>query len=145
MPLKKGNKLGNRFSKTNQPSKNGRKPSRMNLLFSAFKVEDETRSVGKEDIFKLMAYILGCTKGEIETMLRNPELPFSVACQIRAIITDVQNGKTDTIDRIFDRVYGKATTPMELTGAKGVQLIPDEAMSRRDFEKLLSDLKCGAK
>jgi len=136
----KGNNQGNRFTRDKQPKNPGRKPSRFEQLVAAFRLEDTTRQISKADVLRLMAYLLSCTKTEIEVMLRNPELPFAIVGQIRAMITDVQNGKTDTIDKIFDRVYGKATTPMEITGAGGSPLIPDKPMSRKDYVKLLNDM-----
>lgn len=144
MAAKKGNKTGRQFSKTHQPAKQGRKPTRMSEFIKAFKMDDESRAISKEDAVKLLTHLLSCSKPQLEIMARNPDLPVAIVCQIKAIITDMANGVTSTVDRIFDRVWGKATTPIEMTGANGTQLIPDRPMSRKDYEKLLNDLKCGA-
>jgi hypothetical protein len=143
MTLQKGHKTGNRLSATNQPKRNGRKPSHVKQLVKALHIDDATQDISTEDIYKLMGYLLVATKSKIEIMLRHPDLPFLIVNQIRAMVMDFQNGKTDTVDKILDRLYGKAQQKTELTGAGGSQLIPDRPMSRKDYEKLLNDLKCG--
>jgi hypothetical protein len=142
--FEKGNKIGPRFSKTNQPKNPGRKPSRINQLIRTLKVEDEEEKLSKEDAAKLLGYILGCTKTQIEAMLRNPDVPFAITCQIRGMITDAQNGSTKTINEIMDRIWGKSLQPIEMTGPAGIPLIPDTPMSRKEYEELLNKMTCGA-
>lgn len=141
--MQKGNKSGRKFSKDNQPTKNGRKPSRIKQLIASFKVDAEHESMSREDAFKIYGYLLSCTKTQIETILRSPDLPFAIVLQIRAMFEDAKNGRADTVDKIFDRIYGKANQPMEITGAGGTPLIPNKPMTRKGFEKLLEDMKCG--
>lgn len=116
----------------------------MTEFIKAFSIEDPKRTISREDAFKLMGHLLSCNKAELETMARNPDLPISIVCQIKAIVTDMSLGKTDTVDKIFDRLYGKSTQPMELTGAQGTPLIPDKPMTRKEYESLLNKMKCGA-
>lgn len=142
--FKPGNKLGRLFTTVNQPRSRGRKPSRINQFIKAFSLDDPDRRISKEDAYKLMAHILSCSKAELETMARNPDLPISIVSQIKAIITELSLGKTDTVDKIFDRLYGKSTQPMELTGSQGTTLIPGEPMTRKEYETLLASMKGGA-
>lgn len=99
----------------------------------------------KEDAQKLQRYLYFCSKAELEKMSRNSDLPIAIVAQIKAIITELALGKTDQIDRIYERLFGKATQPMELTGANGTPLIPKEPMSRKDFENLITELTCEKK
>ena len=144
MPAPKGNKNGKRFSATRQPKNPGRKPSRMNEFIKAFNLEDESRQISREDATKLLVHLLGCNKAQLELMARNQDLPVSIVCQILAIVDDIANKKTDTVDKIADRLYGKSMQPLELTGAQGSPLIPTAPMSRKGYEALLNKLKCGA-
>jgi len=141
--FEKGNKKGNRFSKTNKPKHPGRKPTRMNEFIKAFEMDDESRAISKEDAYRLMTHLLSCSKSQLEAMARNPDLPIAILTQIKAIITDLADGNTSTVDRLFDRLYGKSMQPMEITGAKGIPLIPDKPMSRKAYEQLLIKLQCG--
>jgi len=141
--LEKGNKKGNRFSKSNQPKHPGRKPNRMNDLVKAFQMDDDTRAISKEDSYRLLTHLLSCSKSQLEAMARNPDLPIAILTQIKAIITDLADGSTSTVDRLFDRLYGRSMQPMEITGAKGNPIIPDKPMSRKAYEQLLIKLQCG--
>lgn len=116
----------------------------MGEFIKAFNMDDSTRAISREDAYKLMSHLLSCSKTQLEAMARNPDLPISIVCQIKAIVTDMANGKTDTVDKLFDRLYGKSMQPMEITGGEGMPLIPDKPMSRKEYEKLLNRLKCGA-
>lgn len=140
MPLQKGHKIGQRFSTTNQPKKNGRKPTLLKQLTETYNKEGHPQQLSKEDAFRLFAYLLTCTKSEIEALLRNPELPFSIATIIRAMIADLQKGKADTVDRLFDLVYGKGPAPIEFSIKVNGPQIPDKPMSRKDYEALLKEL-----
>lgn len=144
MGAPKGNTNGNRFSEKRQPkNRTGRKPSRMNAFIKQYNLENPEEIISREDANKLLQYILSCNKVQFEALSRNGDLPVSILAQIFSIAEDLKNKKTDTIDRITDRLYGKTTQPMELTGAKGTPLIPSGPMSRKDYEKLLLKLTCG--
>lgn len=60
-----------------------------------------------------------------------------------AILNDMKNGKTATIDRLRERQYGKAVQKVELTGANGSDLLPARTLTveeaRQVFEKLEND------
>lgn len=144
MAAKKGNNTGKRFSKTRQPAKAGRKKTRMNEFIKAFNLEDESRQISREDAIRLHVHLLSCNKAQLELMARNSDLPVSIVCQILAIVDDLQNKKTDTVDKIAASLYGKAVQLIELTGAAGTPLIPSKPMSRKAYETLLIKLKCGA-
>ncbi len=140
MTFPKGHNYGNRFSHNNQPQNSGRKPSRLKILQAIFNSLDENERLSKEDILKLLEYIIICNKAQLETIARNPDLPMIIVNQIKAIVTDLASGKTDTVDKIFDRLYGKATISLEVTGAAGVPLIPDKPMSRKEYETMYEQL-----
>lgn len=119
-----GNKAGQKFSKTNQPARNGRKKTRMNQFIQEWGMDDPKRQISKEDVVKIMSYLITCNKSQLETMIKNPDLPMFAICQIKALISDCQIGKTETVDRIFDRLFGRSMQPVELTGADGKELYP---------------------
>ena len=143
MAAHKGNKTGRQFTSARQPKNPGRKRTRINEFVKAFNLEDESRQISREDANKLLMHLLSCNKTEFEAMSRNADLPISILSQIIAIAEDLKNKKTDTVDKISDRLYGKSVQPMELTGAGGKPLVPSGPMSRKAYEELLTKLKCG--
>lgn len=108
-------------------------------------MDDVTRDISKEDTVRLLRHILNCSKAELELIARNHDLPILILSQIQAIVSEIKNGKTDTVDKLFDRIYGKTPTTMEVTGAQGSPLIPETPMSRQEYQDMLTKLKCGAK
>lgn len=143
MALQKGHKIGNRFSRENQPRNPGRKPSRLNEFSKAFNLIDEDRKISKEDTFKLLEYLLSCSKADIEKMLRNPDLPIAIICQIKAIVDDLSRGKCETVFKLYDRLYGKTIQSMELPTSKEIPNIPKGPFSRLEYMKLLKKLQAG--
>lgn len=143
--FKKGNKSGVLFSNRNQPGNRGRKPTRLNNFLKSIQMEKDFELISKEDAYKLLAMIIFCNRAELEKMTKSAHIPIFMAGIIKAIIVDTANGTIDTVEKVFDRLYGKGNQPIELTGAGGTPLIPTEPMSRKEYERLLSELKCESK
>jgi hypothetical protein len=137
----KGNTRGVKFSATNQPKNPGRKPSRMTEFIKAFDMESPARAISQEDAMKLMTHILFCNRSQLETMIKNSDLPIFLLCLIKGILSDTTNGRTETVERLFDRLFGRSMQPIELTGAKGRPLIPNTPMSRKAYEAMLEELQ----
>jgi len=144
MAAHKGNKHGRQFSASCQPKNKRGSSSRFSQMIKAFQMDDESRTITKDDSYRLMTHLLMASKSQLEAMARNPDLPIAILTQIKAIITDLADGNTSTVDRLFDRLYGRSMQPMEIAGAKGIPLIPDKPMSRKAYEQLLNKLQCGA-
>lgn len=118
MGFEKGNSYGRRFSSENQPRKNGRKPS---LYKQIRKLTGKSvgHEMGREDYYAVTRFLM---EQDVET-LRNLSkgadgraasgVPVWVLNIISAINTDVRYGRTTTLDSLFDRIFGKATQPIE--------------------------------
>lgn len=104
---------GNRFSSTNQPKRNGRKPSLYNLIKNTIKVNDVEAELSKEDYFKLVAFLIERPLKELKEIASNDETPIWIVNIIRAIISDANAGQMRTLDSLFDRMFGKATMEMK--------------------------------
>ena len=133
------NNTGNRFSTDNQPTKNGRKPSMYKYLkeITGVKVEYE---LSKEDYFKMIRFLMEQSKPTLEAILRdannNPDSKTSIwICNIaRAILSDTKNGVTDTVEMLFDRLFGKSMQPVDhTTNGKDINTsIQIEIIDRRE-------------
>ena len=119
--FEKGNKQGNRFTSENQPKRKGRgKLSVLNYIRQTTGKRVDPQS-SKEEILKVIQHIYESSPSELEPLIKdpndphkpNPNTPMWVLNVIAAINTDMRYGRTSTIEMLFDRVFGKATQPIE--------------------------------
>lgn len=118
MGFKKGNKVGNRFSRDNQPKKNGRKPSMLNQIEAltgvTFNVE-----LSEEDIYKVLRWALEQSVKTLKSLMYtdngqiNENTPAFLISIASAIISDIENGRITTVESLFDRLFGKAKQSIE--------------------------------
>ena len=107
-----------RFTKDNQPHNRGRKPKLYKQLKKLI-----GQSVGheleKEDYFNVIRFLMECSPNELERLIKdkngqpNKDTPIWVLNIVSAINSDIRYGRTFTIEMIFDRIFGKATQPIE--------------------------------
>ena len=102
---------GNRFSSTNQPKKNGRKPSLYTQLKEMAKLEGGI-DLSREDFSKITMLLLSKSLKELQTIAKADDTPIWVVNIIRAIVMDAQTGRISTLDSLLDRLFGKATQPL---------------------------------
>lgn len=119
--FEKGNKIGHRFTSDNQPKRKGRgKFSVLSYIRQTTGKKVDPQS-SKEEILKVIQHIYESTPAELEPLMKdpndpsksNPNTPMWVLNVIAAINTDMRYGRTSTIEMLFDRVFGKATQPIE--------------------------------
>lgn len=105
---------GVRFSSTNQPKKNGRKPS----LFKQMKelaLLGSGVELSREDFSKITALLLTKSASELKAMQEAEDTPIWVVNIARAIIKDSNAGRIVTLDSLLDRLFGRATQPTQQT------------------------------
>ena len=119
--FEKGNKQGNRFTSENQPKRKGRgKFSVLSYIRQTTGKKVDPQS-SKEEILKVIQHIYESSPAELEPLMKDPNdptkpnanTPMWVLNVIAAINTDMRYGRTSTIEMLFDRVFGKATQPIE--------------------------------
>ncbi len=115
-----GNKIGesSRFSGTRQPQKRGRKPSLFKKIKALTKKSIDVE-LSKEDFFRVIRWVIEQNDKTLKPLIvgsdgkPNKETPLWLLSIISAIRNDIRQGKTTTIEMIFDRIFGKATQPIE--------------------------------
>ena len=75
--------------------------------------------------------------GEVE---RRTLIPERAGLAI-AVLSDMKNGKTTTLDKLRERQYGKPTQRMEVTGKDGAELIPARTLTKEEAQQLFKDLQ----
>lgn len=102
---------GNRFSSTNQPANRGRKPSLYNHIKKLLGTEAKAE-LSKEDYFKLIQFLLEQPLDNIKKLADSKNTPIWIVGVVRAVVKDANIGRTNTLDSLFDRLFGKASQPL---------------------------------
>lgn len=74
------------------------------------KTDDEEKEVqlSKSDKYRLIERFLELPLGDLKSIARNQSLPVFLVNIASAIAKDIEEGRTVTIDKYFDRFYGRA-------------------------------------
>jgi len=58
-----------------------------------------------------------------------------------SILTDMKNGNTKTLDKLRERVVGRPTQRMEITGRDGADFMPARVLTKKEAKELLDGLE----
>lgn len=58
-----------------------------------------------------------------------------------SILTDMKNGNTKTLDKLRERVIGKPTQRVEVTGRDGSDFMPARVLTKQEAKELLDGLE----
>ena len=103
MGFEKGNKY--RFTSTNQPKKNGRKPH----IYTQIK---DVYNISLEEYRKVIQHLMNCTKDEITALANAKDTPIWIVNLCTALVNDTKRGTTYLLSELTDRLYGK---PKQIT------------------------------
>lgn len=145
--FQKGNKIGNRFTKDNQPQKRGRKPKVYKYLKDTIgeKVGHELEEQDFQDIMqallelppdKLQALVRSKEKDENGKWKPNPNTPAWIQILVSHINSCIRYGKVDALDFVLDRVFGKPRETIEGSIDAQVSKLPAD-LSMLTTEELL--------
>jgi len=124
---------GKRFSKTYKPANTGRRRDYLKEFI-------DDNKVSLNDLKAILENVLGDHSfADLEKILARGQktLPAFVAAYIKGMITDLKKGRTDTVDKMWDRIHGKANQ----TSVLEVYDISDDAKKRMSsiFNSMLKD------
>lgn len=103
MGFEKGNKY--RFTSTNQPKKNGRKPH----IYTQIK---DVYNISLEEYRKVIQHLMNCNKDEITALANAKDTPIWIVNLCTALVNDTKRGTTYLLSELTDRLYGK---PKQIT------------------------------
>jgi len=133
-----------RFEKGQSGNPKGRPRSRVD----GFKVKLMGRSNAKKfygitpfELSEWYETLITLTFSELKALEQNEETPALIKNYIRAIISDMSAGRTTTVDKIVERLYGKAIQRVEHTGADGSDLMPARTLTKDEARELFNDLE----
>lgn len=101
---------------------------------------DLGRRFSRRDTSALLQALLTASESQLQALLANKRLPVAVSAVIRRVLRDAETGDTSTVERLWDRVFGKgAMEPQEAqpaqAGAPGAEAVPGlgRPMSREAY------------
>lgn len=97
----------------------------------------------REEIDAWEQRLLVASGSELAVIAKWDECPAYAKNLAMAIMYDIKNGKTTTIDKLRERQYGKPVQKIELTGADGQPLVQPQRMmtqeEAKEFLKAIND------
>lgn len=81
------------------------------------------------------------TISELQQIAKDPASTAYEVTIAMSIINDAKNGKTTTIDKIAERLHGKPTQRMEITGRDGADFMPARVLTKKEAKELLDGLE----
>ena len=89
----------------------------------------------KQDTANLLACLLTCNNSQLQALMANKKVPVVIKTVIKRLIEDEKLGNIETIEKLWDRIFGKG--PMQLSLPEGQQLqtgiIPNQPVSREAY------------
>ena len=78
---------------------------------------------------------------DLKLLAQDDAAPALARTYARAIIFDMNAGKTTTIDKLTAKLHGKAIQRIELTGADGSDVIAPRTLTREEAKEFFADLE----
>lgn len=102
------------------------------------------QGLSKTDTDNLLAALLVASEDQLETILNNPSVPVVIKTITRRLMYDSHKGDTATIERLWDRLFGKPAAALAIGTATQQQaaaasqqadnsIIPSTPVSREAF------------
>lgn len=90
--------------------------------------------LSKNDTHNLLACLLTCNDTQLCALEKNPKIPVAIKTVIKRIRDDAKVGNIDTIERLWDRIFGKqATVSAQQEIQQDNLLIPQAPVSREAY------------
>lgn len=90
--------------------------------------------LSKNDTANLLACLLTCNSQQIDAIYSNPRIPISIKIVIKRLKDDLKVGNMSTLEKLWDRVFGKGEMIMNLPGQETMQgIIPSTPISREAY------------
>ena len=124
---------GKKFSQDYQPDR--RKLSLFRMLANIIGEQELDVSFTKEDFYKCYQYIIELNEEQILQVIEDPQTPIWMVSVAKAIVVDAKTGSSQTIEKMFDRLFGRAAQSTDITtlGDK-ITVVPPKIVFTDDFE-----------
>lgn len=117
-----------------------RVPEQLVKIFGSKARAKKFYSLSSVEIDEWEAAILSFSTNDLKLLAKWDAAPAYPKGLAIAVLSDMKNGKTTTLDKLRERQYGKPTQRMELTGKDGGDLIPARTLTKEEAADLLQRL-----
>lgn len=89
----------------------------------------------KNDTANLLACILTCNESQLKALMDNKRLPLAIKAIIKRIVEDAKLGNIETIEKLWDRIFGKVGLTPEVSSQvqQDNSIIPQMPISREAY------------
>lgn len=95
--------------------------------------------LSKDEVRQWDEAIITMTVDQLKALMSWDGAPAYAQTLARAAVFDMKKGSTATIDKISERLFGKPTQRLEVTGAEGSALIPDKVYTKEQAAELMHE------
>lgn len=89
----------------------------------------------KQDTANLLACLLTCNHSQLQALMANKKVPVVIKTVIKRLIEDEKLGNIETIEKLWDRIFGKGQMQLNLPEQQQLQtgIIPNVPVSREAY------------
>ena len=109
---------GTRFTSENQPKNRGRKKSKLKGMI-------EKNDLGADDINNMLSNLIDKDQDELQEIANDSKTPIIMRTFAGALLKDIKDERTGTLENMLDRWVGKATQKVEQTGDMELKISVD--------------------
>lgn len=91
--------------------------------------------LSKQDTANLLACLLTCNESQLLALQNNKKVPVVIKTVIKRLLEDMKLGNIETVDRLWDRIFGKGAMQLNLPQEQQLQtgIIPNMPISREAY------------
>jgi hypothetical protein len=89
----------------------------------------------KQDTANLLACLLTCNESQLNALLSNKKIPVVIKTVIKRLIEDMKLGNIETVEKLWDRIFGKGAMQLNLPEQAQLQtgILPNVPISREAY------------
>lgn len=89
----------------------------------------------KQDTANLLACLLTCNEAQLQALYNNKKIPIVIKTVIKRLQEDARLGNIETVEKLWDRVFGKGQMQLNLPEQQQLQtgIIPNVPVSREAY------------
>lgn len=89
----------------------------------------------KQDTANLLACLLTCNETQLMALYNNKKIPIAIKTIIKKLQEDLKDGNITTIEKLWDRVFGKGPMQVDLPEQQQLQagILPNTPVSREAY------------
>lgn len=89
----------------------------------------------KQDTANLLACLLTCNHSQLQALMTNKKVPVVIKTVIKRLIEDEKLGNIETVEKLWDRIFGKGQMQLNLPEQQQLQtgILPNQPVSREAY------------